>query len=254
MNKEMSEYCESMYQLGNKINKTSGDKWFIKAAGLGHVESMFALGYIYKNAYNIKDKAAYWYEKAAKNGHVHAMFKIGECYQYGEGVDKNIKFAEQWYNSAANANHIGAVYKFANNGNINAIYKLANLYKKDKNEIEATKLYEKAAIAGHIDSMYIISQRYQIGLGLQKSDEKRAIEWCRIAAYNGHIEGTYHYGELFESKYKNNINDIDISNTAKMYAIELYTFAANKGHIKASIKLNELAKLNELSNKRQRII
>lgn len=53
-------------------------------------------------------EAAKLYEKAAMQGNVIAQTYLGDCYRYGEGVDKDLKKAEQWYRKAVLKGYVRA--------------------------------------------------------------------------------------------------------------------------------------------------
>lgn len=80
-------------------NRKKSNKWYGKAAELGHTKSML---YLARN-YSIEGKqkeAFFWYEKAAKAGEVEGQYQAGVYYARGQGVTKNIQEAKYWLNKA----------------------------------------------------------------------------------------------------------------------------------------------------------
>ncbi len=73
-------------------------------AAQGSVEAEYKLGEMNEEGQGTeKDlKAAHeWYLKAAKHGHVGAEYKLGTFYEYGIGVDSDRAEAKRWYEKAA---------------------------------------------------------------------------------------------------------------------------------------------------------
>ena len=55
--------------------------------------------------------AVEWYQRAADQGDASAQFNLGWCYQHGEGVEKNLVLALKWYQSTADQGNEGAATK-----------------------------------------------------------------------------------------------------------------------------------------------
>ncbi|HDS3816257.1 tetratricopeptide repeat protein [Morganella morganii] len=41
-----------------------------------------------------------WFQKAAEQNHASAQFNLGMMYQNGDGVEKNEKVAQEWFQKA----------------------------------------------------------------------------------------------------------------------------------------------------------
>ena len=117
-------------------------------AQVGDSDSQYKLA----NKYNFqpgllrkKILAKKWYRAAALNNHVESQNKLGLLYL----ELKNYLEAKIWFESAVKSDHVGA---HAN---------LAEMYEKGKgmfiNISKAHTLYHKAAISGHVKSMYKVS-------------------------------------------------------------------------------------------------
>jgi TPR repeat protein len=50
-------------------------------------------------------QAVYWYQKAAQQGQHHAMYNLGLCYEYGQGINKDLIRAYDYYQQAASQGH-----------------------------------------------------------------------------------------------------------------------------------------------------
>jgi len=77
--------------------------WLLKAATLGHVDSMYDLAEWNRYKRENYSEAAKWFEKAADKGSFRAMRQLGELYRYGMGVPKDAAQAAHWYAAAASA-------------------------------------------------------------------------------------------------------------------------------------------------------
>ena len=78
--------------------------WFMKAASNGELEAGFMLGVFYDNGYYVeKDEtmAFYQYKLVAYYGFDAAQFNVGVDYEYGIGVLQNYKLAVKWYQLAS---------------------------------------------------------------------------------------------------------------------------------------------------------
>lgn len=113
-----------------------------------------------------------WLKKAAELGDVEAEYTLGNFYQRGEGVKPSLYLARKWYKKAADQGHIKA--------KIN----LAHIYMADQDEEsfkKALSLYEEAAVAGDITSMYHLGYMLLKGVGVEK-DVSAAISWLKQSA------------------------------------------------------------------------
>lgn len=105
--KDIEEICERahFYYRANPLIRDykKAFKWYKRAAMLGHVDSMFQVGYMYENGRGVEkdiSKALEWYMKAAQYNHKSAMNNIGYLYENGEGIEKDINMAITWYQKA----------------------------------------------------------------------------------------------------------------------------------------------------------
>jgi hypothetical protein len=105
--KDIEEICERahFYYKANPFIRDykKAFKWYKRAAMLGHIDSMFQVGYMYENGRGVEkdtSKALKWYMRAAQFNHKSAMNNIGYLYENGEGVEKDINRAITWYEKA----------------------------------------------------------------------------------------------------------------------------------------------------------
>ena len=98
--------CGQMYRrgVGTEVNDKLALSWYRRAAGQGHMEAQMACGSIYEEgrgtAIDLK-RALSWYERAAKQGCVDAQLKCGYMYHGGRAETRNPKKARRWLESAA---------------------------------------------------------------------------------------------------------------------------------------------------------
>jgi len=120
-----------------------------------------------------------------------AMKCIAECYFEGTGVAQDSKIGLAWLKSA---------YEMGND--IDAAHDAALIYEFGRNGVEidivaAAEWLEKAAEGGHIESMAELGLCYELGCGVEQSDE-RALDWYMKAANEGHVIAKFSVGEAFE--------------------------------------------------------
>lgn len=92
------------------------ERLLVRAARLGFVTSMFALGQGYEiGAFGRRDlvRAHDWYEQAARAGSVEAQVAMGTAYFLGRGRPRDAGAAAAWYLVAARAGDVGAMYLVA---------------------------------------------------------------------------------------------------------------------------------------------
>ena len=204
------------YGLGVKKDISNALKLTEEAANQGYIMAMNNLGVYYKDLG--QEKLAFeWTEKAAQLGLTLAQTNLGFFYAKGIGVEKNKEKALYWLNEAQLKNDsqaffiMGILFSENNNifenndkkafelfkiaaemGNGNAQYNLANwLFDGrfiSKNELEAVKWYERAAIDSNIsEAMYALYQIYSKGTKDIPKDPEKANYWLEKAQKNGFL-------------------------------------------------------------------
>lgn len=87
---------------------------FLQAAELGHAESQFLCGQMYRRGVGAEasDKTALsWYKKAAGQGHIGGQMACGSIYEEGRGTAVDLKRALNWYERAAKQGCVDAQLK-----------------------------------------------------------------------------------------------------------------------------------------------
>ena len=225
---------EALVEVGNAYFKGNGvkrdlekaAKWYYEAIQRGNEE-------VKENFYSFYSKQL---EKYAKSGDAQAQYEVGCAYQKGDGVDRNIKTAAEWYMMAADQGHEQATDKFysfyskelekrAKSGQAKAQYELGNCYYQakeiDRDAEEAAEWYKKAMVQGNEDAkekfysfyskmlektakdgdaraQYETGNAYLSGNGVKK-DNETASEWYLKAMAAGH-EGAKEKFYTFYSK------------------------------------------------------
>ncbi|MBR0705406.1 tetratricopeptide repeat protein [Bradyrhizobium liaoningense] len=98
----------TMYASGRGVQQDydEAEKWFLKAAAQGDLDSMWNIGNIYHRGRGKfpKDfgRAENWYSRAAERGHILSQTTLAFTYHSGDGVEKNDSLAATWFERAAN--------------------------------------------------------------------------------------------------------------------------------------------------------
>jgi localization factor PodJL len=124
-------------------------------------------------------KAAEWYQRAACAGNARAQYRLASLYERGRGVEKDLGRARVWYQRAAEQ------------GNVKAMHNLGVLYTgqagTEPDYATAAKWFAKAAEYGLADSQFNLAILYENGLGVARSTPE-AYKWYALAAKRGDAE------------------------------------------------------------------
>jgi localization factor PodJL len=121
------------------------------------------------------EEAAKWYERAAKADLVPAMFRLGTLYEKGLGVRKDIDAANRYYRQAADR------------GNAKAMHNLAVLEADGggkPNYKAAIYWFQRAAQHGVADSQFNLGILYARGIGVEQNLAE-SYKWFSLAAAQG---------------------------------------------------------------------
>jgi len=120
-----------------------------------------------------------------------SMKKIAECYLEGTGVSKDSSVAVAWMeaafrigNDADSAHNLAVIYEFGQHG-------------IETDVVAAAEWFERAAKEGNVESMVELGLCYELGCGVEQSDE-HALDWYTKAAHLGHATAKFSVGEIFE--------------------------------------------------------
>ncbi|MRW93797.1 hypothetical protein GJ699_27755 [Duganella sp. FT80W] len=196
---------------GVKKDPAEARKWYLRAAELGSVPALHALGLA--SGKDIKQARAY-FQQAADEGYAPAQYSLGRLYyQGGDGIQQDYALARNWYARAAQSGHAGALYALARMYDLGegvkvdqakayTYYKAAALkadpaaqsalalyyYQGEqvpKNLSTARQLFTEAAMRGDSEAMFNLAVMSAQGEGGDK-DLGMAYVWFSLAKANGH--------------------------------------------------------------------
>ena len=154
------------WQAGDMIGAM---KHYHVAAEAGIALAQAKLGYIYDRS-NDDELAVRWYRAAAEQQHPDGEFGLGEMYSKGEGVDQDFDIAVEMYMRAAVGGHAQARRVLAN------AYEHGSL-DREVSHAEALRWLTLAANSGDINAIRRMASLYRDGgLGV-KPDPVMADEW-----------------------------------------------------------------------------
>lgn len=139
-----------------------------------------------KKMKTVDERTLAMFQESAEAGHPFSCFNLGRCYELGNGVEKDLEKAYEWYRKAA----VG--------GDVNAWLALAKMFDKgdyvDKDPKEAAMWLSRAADKGHPIAKIGMGQKYSRGDGVEKDPEK-ALEYFKEAKELEPGIGSYILGE-----------------------------------------------------------
>ncbi|KAL3914299.1 MAG: hypothetical protein SGARI_000193 [Bacillariaceae sp.] len=120
-----------------------------------------------------------------------ATKQLAECYMEGNGVEKNTATGSAW---------LEAAFYYGNDSE--AAHDIALNYEYGRFEVKvdpnvAAQWFERAADNGHVEAMAELGLCYELGCGVEQSDED-ALDWYTKAANLGHATAKFSVGEIFE--------------------------------------------------------
>ena len=124
-----------------------------------------------------------------------ALLQLAECHLSGTGLSQPNPTAALQYltkayhltNSVASAHKLALIYEYPTQSN--------HLISIDV--VAAFQWFKAAAEKGHVSSMSELALCYELGCGVEASDDE-ALDWYRKAANLGHSASHYSVGEHFE--------------------------------------------------------
>ena len=184
------------YGYGVKPNPEKAEKYYRRAAKLGHAEAQESRGCLYEFAEKPDyRRARKWYTRAFKQYSItnpdiaYAAYRLGWLNERGLGGKKDIKTACLLYRKAAKA------------GCAEAQRALGYLYDKGlglpRNYTKAYKWYARAALQADETACNNIGFLYYNGNGVRRS-KKQAKKWYKLAARAGSIIALSNLGILYE--------------------------------------------------------
>lgn len=148
------------------------------------------------------DSGIYWLRQAAYKRDPQAMTMLGSAYEQGEGVERSIRWARDWYHKAADEKH-----------SAEAMRRLGALYRSEQNHASALRWFQNATKAGSLDARIDAGEMYEQGRGTPR-DMGAAFCLYRTAAEAGSLRGMLIMGRI----YRNGIGaDRDYDSAKKWY-------------------------------------
>ena len=207
------------------------------------------------------DAVAYL-RKAAQKGNAGAAYELGKLYQYGNGVQRDLKIADEMLCESAKSGYVPAYvllgkirfdskkyasawkwfYKAAEQNDPTALYYAFLFYKNGyhvtKNEKNAARCLEQAIKAGSADANLHIAKEAHA-----RNEFTRAMSYFQVAATSGNAEAQYYLGTYF-SGGKGTTVDL-------LKAAYWHKQAADQGHTKAKSSLQNCINAMSLTQKFQ---
>jgi TPR repeat protein len=191
------------------------EKWYRKAAKLGHTDAQYALGIIYQK----KDatEAVKWFRLAAEQGHVNSQLSLSLHYSQGTGVDENNEESARWVRKAAEQGNARAMSV------LSAKYYLGSGVPKD--DAEGARWEKLAAENGDGWIQVEYAKHLISGFGMPK-DVPEGIKWLKRAAANdrkrGGMTAQARLGFLYLKGYEGVVKD-------EVQAVRWLLMAAEQG-------------------------
>jgi len=167
-------------------------KWYLKAAGQGHVFSQRAVADMYRAGRGVQrdERAADDWLRKAERLSAPAYFRVAEMYRYGRGVAKDDAEAAKWYHKAAEQGHTEAQFNLA------VMHNAGEGVPKD--DAEAAQWFQKAAEQGDKHAQFNLASMIYAGEGVPKDDAK-AVYWYRQAAEHGLAIAQFTLGTIYRT-------------------------------------------------------
>lgn len=235
--------------FGIERNVAKERYWLEKAAENGLIDALFPLAesYRYHNTDGISidyPKAVYWYEKTAESvsgDAEEALLRLAHMYETGEGVEKDVKKAQAYYEQARPLHYqdeedeeivfsrvrngddermhvlrlsedLPALIAKAEAGDSEAQRYLGTIYKEgintEINDELAVKWLSKALEKGNVWASHDLARMYELERGGLRKDPKKIIELYTQLAEEGfansqfNLAESYCFGELVEQDYE----------------------------------------------------
>ncbi|MBR1221009.1 SEL1-like repeat protein [Bradyrhizobium sp. U87765 SZCCT0131] len=127
------------------------------------------------------EEAVKWYDRAADAGIVPAMFRLGTLYEKGLGLPKDVDAARRYYIRAAERSNAKAMHNLA--------VLDADGGSKGPNYKSAAQWFRKAADYGVADSQYNLGILYARGIGVEQNLAE-SYKWFSLAASQGDADSS----------------------------------------------------------------
>ncbi|OHS98165.1 hypothetical protein TRFO_09016 [Tritrichomonas foetus] len=134
-----------------------------------------------------KIKSFQWFWKSAQKHHSDAQYKVGHMLEKGEGITKNPKEAQKWYEKASSHQNSKALFALG-------------IHNLNGNKQKSIEMFKRASYLGNIKAQFTLGMLYYNGEpDCIKQDKKQAFNLFLKAAKQNHHESQYMIGiMLFE--------------------------------------------------------
>lgn len=204
------------------------EKWYRKAAKIGHTGAQFALGELYD--YNDGVEAVKWFRMAAEQGDAKAQLGLSRHYFRGDGVPHDDEQGARWARMAAEQGNASGMSVLA------GCYYLGDGVPKDI--VEGARWERMAAENGDGWTQIQYAKHLMSGLHMTQN-QAEAIRWLLRAAGNdkktGGVEAQARLGFLYLNGYQKVAKD-------EVLALKWLRMAAEQGDLESRRALQDLQK------------
>jgi hypothetical protein len=220
----------AMVALGSRLlngdqkfrDEAKGRQWLEKAIGAKEFSAYLALGDFEENVKKDPKAALKQYERGKDAGQIDCMLRSADFYIEGKGVDKDVERG------------VSILRKAAESGNPIASFRLAMGYlSTEKPDVLNGYGYLLAAANGNL-----VEAQNELGLlylsgKIAMADHVAGVAWLTRSAQNGFAQAQYNLASLHERGI--GFMPRNIENAGQLYAL-----AANQGHGPATLALARL--------------
>lgn len=219
--KEFGKLCH--YGLGVKKDDLLAVRYLSPAAERNDPEAALLLAEIHADekspAGDVKNALKY-FRIAARSGNPAALYRCGEMILNGKGTEKDAAAALEYLKAAAKGNHAEAAFL------------CGKIEQAGKCPGQCIGYYRQAADLGHPEGLRIFAGM-ALGGQYMKADPVLGIRYLKRLAGQGDLAACEQLGELYET-------GIGPVRADQKEAVFHYTAAAEKGSVKAQLRLGQL--------------
>lgn len=191
-------YVDAQFSLSRHYSRAKDSEqtlyWLNEAAGQGHREAQYFLGYALdqgKGAKQNREQGFEWLLRSAEGGFIPAQVGVGRKYLSGDGVPTNGAEAQRWLQIAAQSGSAEAMTSLAKGHLAGDVVEL--------NEALALNLLQKAVQRGSPKAMIALAGMLEQAQGGAERDLEEAVKLYRTALDLGFDEASLELGRLASS-------------------------------------------------------
>lgn len=189
-----SMWCAGAIHLYHQRRTDDALLWLTRAAEAGHPRAPLVLGILYEKGQSVPEDhalAVKWYQKGMDSGNAAAIRRLSEMYRLGMGVPHDPQKARELMALAEQRGDKAAPHYRQKQESDKLDPRpgqeiRAEAYRayKQKQFVQAAKLYQQCAQMGNDVCELALGVHYELGEGVPKSDSQ-AVVWYRKAAAQG---------------------------------------------------------------------